>query len=149
MELRADLVPAEEENGQEARLEEEGEDALGGQGAAEDVADVARVGGPIRAELKFHDDAGGNADGEGEREHLRPEAGHLVIELLAGGDPQAFHDDKHEAKPDTQRRVDVMERDGERKLDAGEKEHVHENHASGGGMSEHRLVWRTFIVSWP
>ena len=65
VQLRPDLVPTEEEDGEEARLEEEGKDALGGQRAAENVADKARVGGPVGPELEFQDDPGGHADGEG------------------------------------------------------------------------------------
>src|SRR5437868_358171 len=40
----ADAVPAEDQHGQEAGLQKEGKDAFGRQGAAEDVADVAREG---------------------------------------------------------------------------------------------------------
>jgi hypothetical protein len=66
VEAQADPVPAEDEHGLEARLQEEGEDALGGECGAEDVADEAGVGGPVGAELELHDDAGGDADGEGD-----------------------------------------------------------------------------------
>ena len=58
----------EEEDAQEGRLEEEGEDALGGERRAEDVAHEGRVARPVRAELELHDDAGGHAHGEGQRE---------------------------------------------------------------------------------
>ena len=69
---------------QEAGLEEEGEDALGGQRRAEHVADEARVGGPVGAELELHDDAGGDADGEVEGEDPGPEPGRGLVERVAG-----------------------------------------------------------------
>ena len=78
--LLAHAVPAEDEQGEKAAFQEEGEDALGGQGAAEDIADVAGVGGPVGAELEFHDDAAGDADGEDQGEDFDPELGHFAIE---------------------------------------------------------------------
>ena len=59
-----DPVPAEQEDGQETGLQEEGEDALGRQGAAEHVAHEPGVGGPVGPELEFQDDATGHAEGE-------------------------------------------------------------------------------------
>ena len=100
----ADAVPAEDQHGQEAGLEEEGEDALGGQGAAEDVADVAGVGGPVGAELELHDDAGGDAHREVDGEDARPELGHLVIDDVAGAQVHPLHDHHDHAQPDGQRR---------------------------------------------
>ena len=52
---RPDLVPAEENERQEARLQKEGENALGRQCAAEDVADKAGVGRPVGSKLELHD----------------------------------------------------------------------------------------------
>ena len=81
--LRLDLVPAEQQHRQETRFEEEREDALRRQRAAEHVAHVARVGRPVRAELELHHDARRHADGEGQREDPRPEPRHLVVERVA------------------------------------------------------------------
>jgi hypothetical protein len=81
--ISADPVPAEQQHGQETGFEEEREDALRRQRAAEHVADVARVGRPVRAELELHHDARRHADGEREREDLGPEPRHLVVERLA------------------------------------------------------------------
>ena len=116
--LLADAVPAEDQHGQEAGLQEEGEDALGGQGAAEHVADVAGEGGPVGAELELHDDAGGDAHREVDGEDARPEPGHLVIDDVAGAQVRPLHDDHDRAEPDGQRREDVMEHDRQGELDA-------------------------------
>ena len=69
-----DAVPAEDEHGQEAGFEEEGENAFRRQGRAENVADVAGVVRPVGAELELHDDAGGDAHGEVDGEDAGPEA---------------------------------------------------------------------------
>ncbi len=91
---RRDSIPAEYQYRQEAGFEEEGEDALGRQGGAEDVADEARIAGPVGSELEFHDDAGGHAHGENQGEDVRPEFGHgLVLEVL-GAHVHAFHEDQ-------------------------------------------------------
>ncbi len=119
MQLAPNLVPAEQQHRQETGFEEKGEDPLGRQGAAEDIPHVAGVGGPVGAELEFHHDARGDADGEGEGEDPGPEPGHLVIERVSGLQPEPLHDHQAHAQADAQRRVDVMERDGERELDAG------------------------------
>ena len=58
---------------EEAALEEEGEDALGREQAAEDVADEARVVGPVHPELELLDDAGRDAQGEDQAVDLDPE----------------------------------------------------------------------------
>ena len=81
---RRHAVPAEDQHGQETGLEEEGKDALGGQGRAEDVADEAGVAGPVGAELELHHDAGGHAHREIDREQPRPEPRHGVITPIAG-----------------------------------------------------------------
>ena len=118
VETRADLVPAEEQDGEEAGLEEEREDALGGERAAEDVADVARVGGPVGAKLKFEDEAGGDAEREGEGKDLRPEARHLVVNGVLRAQPESFDDDQQQPEPDTEGRVEIVKRRRERELEA-------------------------------
>jgi len=104
VEFWADLVPAEEKDGEETRLEEEGEDAFGGKGAPKDIADEAGVGCPVGAEFEFEDDAGGDTESEDETEYLGPEAGHVVEAWVTRLEPEAFHDDQDEAQTDGERR---------------------------------------------
>jgi hypothetical protein len=73
VQLRADLVPPEEQHREEARLEEEGKHALRRQRAPEHVAHIARIRRPVRAELELQHDARRHAEREGEREDLGPE----------------------------------------------------------------------------
>ncbi len=120
MHLAPDFVPAEKQHGEKSGFEEEREDAFRRERAAENVADKTRIRRPVRAEFKLHHDARRHADGEREREHLRPVARHLVIDRIFRLEPRRLHDDEHDAQPDAQRRVDVVKRNGRSELDAGE-----------------------------
>ncbi len=108
MHLTAHFVPAKKQYGQKAGLQEKCEDTLRRQRAAKDVADIARVAGPIGAKFKFHDEAGGDAEGERERKDVRPELRHLVIDVVFGPEPCRLHDDEHDADADAQRRINVV-----------------------------------------
>ena len=119
MHFAAYPVPAEQQHGEKTGFEEKRKDAFRRQRAAEHVADKPRIGRPVRAEFKFHDDARGHADGEREREDLGPEPRHLVIKRVFGLEPQPFHDDEQDAQPDAQRRVNVVKRNRRSELDAG------------------------------
>ncbi len=145
MQARPDLVPAEQQHREEAGLKEEREDALSREGAPENVADVPRIRGPVGAELELHHDSGGHADGESQREDLRPEPRHLVIEWILRLQPQPLDHYQQQAEPDAQRRVEVMERDRQSELQAGEKQDVHGTEVKGearnlksGGISSRR-----------
>ena len=119
------LVPAEQEHGQKTGFEEESEDALRRQRAAEDVADVAGVSGPIGAKLELHHNAGRHADGERQRENLHPELRHLEVKRVARLEPERFDEDDDDAQTNAQRRIDIMKCDGERKLQSGQKFDLH------------------------
>ena len=127
MELTSDLVPAEQQDGEEAGFQEEREDAFGGQGAAEHIAHVTGVGSPVGAELEFHHNPGGDSDGERQRKHPGPESRQLVVQVVAGFQPEPFHDDDAHSQANGLRRVDAVEGDGERELDSGEEQHVHDD----------------------
>ena len=113
------LVPAEEQDGQEAGFQEEGEDAFRRQGAAEDVAYATGVVRPVGAELEFHHDAGGHAQREDDAEYLGPEFGLLVVELVFCFQPEAFQCHQYHPQADGHRREDVVEHDGDGKLKTG------------------------------
>ena len=102
-------VPAEDQQGQEARLEEEGEDPLRRQRRSEDIADEARVGGPVGAELELHHDAGRHADGEVEGEDAGPELGRRLEQQVAGAQVLRLEIDHDHADADGERREDVVE----------------------------------------
>jgi hypothetical protein len=139
--LRPHPVPAEDEHRQEAALEEEGEDALGGQGGAEHVADVARVGGPVRAELELHDDAARDADREVQREDPGPEPLRLPVDGVPGPEVLPSQVDEHHPHADGERRKEVVEHHGEGELDAREENDVfHARAPYLGGVSPDNLA---------
>ena len=92
----AQTVPAEEKEPDHGGFQEEGHQTFNRKRGAEDVAHVVRVVGPVRAELEFHGDAGGNAQGKVNAEKLAPETGHVFVDLTAGYDVTGFHDHQHE-----------------------------------------------------
>ena len=73
------LVPAEDPQADERRLEEEGQQALERERRAEDVADEPRVGRPVHAELELLHDAGDDAHREVDQEDLAEELRQLQV----------------------------------------------------------------------
>ncbi len=118
MHFSANLVPTEQQYREKTGFEEEGEDAFRRQGAAEHIADVARIRRPVCAKLEFHYNARGHAYGKREREHARPEPRHLMIKRIICFQPQRLDDDENDAKADAQRRINVVKRDSRGELDA-------------------------------
>ena len=98
-----ELVPAEEEEADEGRLEEEGHQPFDRERRAEDVADVVAVVGPVGSKLEFHGDPGGHPHGEVDAEEPAPELRHLPPDLAPGHDVDALHDAKEERKAKGQR----------------------------------------------
>ena len=64
METRAHTVPAKEHHSNKGCFHEEGQQALNGQGSAENIAHKPRVIAPVGAELKLKNQARGHANGE-------------------------------------------------------------------------------------
>ena len=75
-----DLVPAEQHDAEEARLEEEGGQHLIGEQRAGDAAGEGGEIAPVRAELVGHHQAGDDAHGEVDGEDLRPEMIEIAID---------------------------------------------------------------------
>lgn len=112
------LVPAEEEQTDEGRLEEEGHQAFDRQRRTEDVADIVAVVAPVHAELEFHDDAGGDAEHEVDAEQPAPEFGHLPPDLAAGHDIDGFHDRQEHGQAERQGHEQEVVKRRQRKLEA-------------------------------
>jgi hypothetical protein len=83
MEFTTDFVPPEQKQSEETGFQEEREDPFRSQRTAEHITDVARICRPVRAKFKFHHDASGHPDGKSQREDLRPESRHLVVDRFA------------------------------------------------------------------
>ena len=76
-------VPAEEEQADEGRLQEEGENAFYGERRAENVADIMGVVAPIGAELEFHRHAGRDAHREIDPKERSPEFRRVAPDRVA------------------------------------------------------------------
>ena len=92
-------IPAEEEQADEGGLQEEGHQTFDGQRRTEDVTHVVGVIGPVGAELEFHGQAGGDAEGKVDTEQLAPELHHVLVDLLAGHYIDRLHDGEQEGHP--------------------------------------------------
>src|SRR5437870_9334866 len=93
---------AEEEEGQEGRLEEEGEDAFHGERLADDATGRAREARPIGPELELERDARHDAHGEVDRDAAPPEARGAVVVRLAGPERARLEDRGAEREPQGQ-----------------------------------------------
>ncbi len=118
-------VPPENQQGEETRLEEEGEYALRRQRRTEDIADETRVGGPVGAELELHDDAGGDTDREVEGEDPGPEPPRPVEQRIAGPQVLGFQIDHHHTHPDGQGWENVVKGNGQGKLETRQEDDIH------------------------
>src|SRR4029453_3034978 len=95
-------VPAEQPQPQEHRLQEERGQALHGQGGAEHVADKARVGRPVHAELELLDQPGDPADGDVDDQQRAEEPGQPQVLGVALAVPEGLEDGGQERQPDRQ-----------------------------------------------
>jgi hypothetical protein len=118
------LVPAEEHQAHERRLEEEGHQPLDGQGRAEDVADVVGVVAPIHAELEFHGDAGRHAEDEVDPEQRGPEFRHLPPDRPIGHHVDRLHDRHDDRQTQRERHEEEVIHCGHRELQSRQFDHV-------------------------
>jgi hypothetical protein len=127
------LVPAEEEEPHEGRLEEEGHQPLDRQRRAEDVADVVAVVAPVHTELEFHGDAGGDAEDEVDAEQRAPEFRHLPPDRAARHDIDGLHDRHEDRQTQRQRHEEEVIQRCHRELQARQLDHV-QLHFYGDGQ---------------
>ena len=125
-----EAVPAEEEQPDESGFKEEGHQTFDGERSAEDVADVVRVVGPVRAELELHGDAGRHAEGKVDAEELAPELRHVLVNLLPREYVGSFHDDEQEGKSQRKRDEEKVIHRGERKLQPRKIDKIGGDHES-------------------
>ena len=139
----ADPLPAEQHDAEEGRFEEEGGDHLVGDHRTEHVARELGIARPVRAELVAHDDARDDAEAEGHRKDLHPEAEEVAVERIAGAQPVEFERHEPARKPDREGREDDVERDREGELDARQHQRVefHRWHLPGRGIGDPSAAW--------
>ena len=68
---------------------------------------------PVGAELKFHGDAGNDAEGEADAEDFGPEAGGVVPDFIFGAEGQGFENEDQKRQAHRKLRENVVEGDGE------------------------------------
>ena len=95
-----EAFPPEDPQADERRLEEEGQQALDGEGGTEDVAHEDREGRPVQAEFKLEHDPGDHSDGQADQEDPAEEAAQPVPRLVLADERQGLHDGHQESQSD-------------------------------------------------
>ncbi len=118
MSPRAEPLLSVQEQAQEGGLQEEGEHAFHGQSLADHASGKAREVRPVRAELKFHGDAGHHTQHEVNAENPGPEARRLVISLIITAQAQRFKYNDERGQPHGELGEQIMEGDGKGEVKA-------------------------------
>jgi hypothetical protein len=118
------LVPAEEHQADEGRLEEEGHEPLDGERRTEDVADIVAVVAPVHTELEFHGDAGRDAEDEVDAEQRGPEFRHLPPDRAVGHHIDRLHDRHDDRQTQRERHEEEVIHSGHRELQSRQFDHV-------------------------
>ncbi len=116
MQARANLVPAEQHDTEEASFQEEGRQHFVGQKRPGDTAGKGREIAPVSAELIGHDEAGDDAHTEVDSKDLRPKVIEVAVDGLLPPQPHAFEHRQIAGKPNGDRRKDDVEGNSEAKL---------------------------------
>ena len=112
------LVPAEEEQSHEGRLEEKRHEAFDGERCSENIAHIVAVIAPVHAELELHGEAGGDSEHEVDAEQRAPELGHLPPDRPARHHIDGFHDREDDRQPERERDEEEVIHRGHRELQA-------------------------------
>ena len=121
---------AVKEQPQKTRLQEKGKNTFHGQSLADDAAGGLGEFRPVGAELKFHGDAGDDAEGKVDAENFCPETRGAVVVLIAGAQRHGFEDDDQKGQAHGQLREQIVERNRE-----GEMQTVYIQCGSHAGTS--------------
>ena len=122
VQLAPHLVDAEQHDAEKTGLEKERRQHFIGQQRPSDVAGNAGEPTPVGAELVSHHHTRDHSHAKADREDLRPEQAKIFVVRLAGFQPAPFKDGDEAGEADAERRKNNVERNGERKLNAGEIE---------------------------
>jgi hypothetical protein len=108
----AELFFAVKEEAEEGGLEEEREKAFHGESLSDEAAGGFGEIGPVGAELKFHGDAGDDAEGEVDAEDFGPETCGAREVFVVGAESDGFEDDDEQGQAHGQLREEIVESDG-------------------------------------
>ncbi len=131
----AQALFAIEKQPEKCRFQEERKQAFHGQGLPDYPAGEAREMRPVGAELKLHRNARHHADDEVNAEDLGPEAGRLVVAVVAGLQGDGFQDDDQRRQSHGQLREQVVIRHGEGEMQAMDQECAIHEWASGENLA--------------
>ena len=123
------LVPAEDPQADEGRLEEEGHQALEGERGAEDVADEARVRRPVHAELELLHDAGDDAHREVDQEDLAEEPREVQPLQVARAVPRGLEDRDRQRHAERERHEQEVVQRRQAELPSRQQQRVEEIHS--------------------
>lgn len=118
VDARACAILAKEQDTQKTTFERKSKNALGGQGAKY-IVNVARVSGPVGAKFKFHNNSGSDFDTKSQGKNLGSKGRHVFVDLFSCAQVHPLHDEYEQPQADAERRLDVMESNGEGKLYTG------------------------------
>ena len=151
-----DALFAVKEEAEKRRLEEEAEDALHGQRLADDSAGKPREARPVGAELELHGNAGDHAHDEVDAEDAAPEARRSVPNFVARAQRHRFEHDDKQSQAHGELRKQIVEGDGEGKMQPVDDLGVHRKppavgHArvDGDKMRPEVKYNRSMTSNWP
>ena len=119
-----ELVPAEEEEPDQSRLEEEGHQPLHRQRGTEDVPHILGVVSPVGAELELQGDPRGHSHHEVDTKQLAPEAGNVLVDHLAGHHVGRLGDRQDPGQPQGEGHKQKMEHRRRTELYSGQADHI-------------------------
>ena len=139
MYLFTHFIPSKQQYAQKSAFERKGKNSFSGKGAAKYIAYILAVGSPVGSKLKLHYNSGGHPNAKNQGEDLHKKAGHVFIHFQPGFQVKAFHYYQGYTKTNAKRRINVVEGNGEGKLDPGENFNVHIKKIAAHGRSIIRL----------
>ena len=115
------FIFSEKHNPEEARFHEECENRFRRERTPENIADVARVARPVRAELKFKHDARGDAEGENQRKNFCPVIGERTPFRSFKFVGEALNNYQKHTQADRKRREQKVKSGGEGELNSSKQ----------------------------
>src|SRR5215813_1770556 len=135
----AESLLAPDQRADERTFEEEREHAFHRQRLPDHTAGVSRESGPIRSELKFHGNAGDDADGEIDTEHLGPKTDGFVVFFITGsqGAPFPVHQKPSETHRELRKQIVINQR--ETKLEPTPKRRIRQVRVHSRTSTSHEV----------
>src|SRR5262245_52584835 len=124
MKGRRHAVPSEYQDSEKTRFQKECKDAFSSQSRSKHVADKTRLHCPVRSQLKLQNDACRHTDRKAHRIQRSPESCSALIDRFSLPEEHPFEIHEDNSHSNRQRREQIMEHDGESKLQARKKDDI-------------------------